>query len=139
MRPTAATGDVDDETAARIRAVFARLEDAFHAGDADAFDDQFTRDAVQVNAAGQRLVGWSVIHRFHKERLEGHSAGLRVALRVEAIALVATDVAVVNTLQETHAPGGVYRNAGTWVLVERDGTWWISTAQQTNVMELPGA
>ena len=139
LRPTAATTKADDGTDARIRAVFTRLEDAFHAHDADAFDDQFTEDAIQVNAAGQRLVGWNVLHRFHKERLESHATGLRVALHVESIKLLAPDVAIVHTIQETHASDAVRRNAGTWVLVERGDSWWIQAAQQTNVAELVNA
>jgi hypothetical protein len=49
-----------------------------------------------------------------KERLEGHAHGLRVALKVVSIGLLAPHVAMVHTLQETtSSDGDVRRNSGT--------------------------
>lgn len=138
MRPPGMTDSTDESVTSRIKAVFRRLEDGFHQQDADVFDGRFTRDAVQVTAAGQRLRGWEAIHRYHQERLEGHAHGLRVELKIMSIGLLAPHVAMVHTLQETtSSDGDVRRNSGTWTLVERDGDWWICAVQQTNVVELP--
>lgn len=136
-RPTVAMdgGATDDVVA--IERLFTGLEDAFHRQDADAFDARFSADAVQVTAAGQELRGWDEIHAYHRERLQGHTHGLRVDLDVVNAAFLSTEVAVVHTLQTTTAPGGERRNAGTWTLAKRGGDWWIFAAHQTNVVDLP--
>ncbi|GAA2358520.1 hypothetical protein GCM10009854_41180 [Saccharopolyspora halophila] len=138
MRPSAASRPLDETTRRKIEAVFRGLEDGFHRQDAEVFDGHFAQDAVQVTAAGQRLSGWDAIHRYHEERLGGHARGFRVRMNVEECGLLAPDVAVAHTLQETTTPDGdVRRNSGTWTLVERDGAWWVCAVQQTNVVDLP--
>ena len=138
MRPVGMIVSPDESVIREIKEVFTDLEDGFHQQDADVFDSHFSRDAVQVTAAGQRMLGWDEIHRYHRERLEGHAHGLTVALQVESVGLPAPTVAIVHTLQETTTPdGGVRRNSGTWTLVERNGGWWICSVQQTNVVDLP--
>ncbi|SDS33152.1 conserved hypothetical protein [Brevibacterium sandarakinum] len=138
MRPTGLIDNSDKRARSEITSVFKRLEDGFHQQDADIFDAHFSRDAVQVTAAGQRMTGWDAIHSYHKERLEGHAHGLHVALKVESIGFLAPTIAIVHTLQETTAGEGDVRcNSGTWTLIERAGKWWICAVQQTNVVALP--
>ncbi len=137
MRPAGMIDNSNMQARSEITSVFARLEDGFHQQNADIFDEHFSRDAVQVTAAGQRMTGWDAIHRYHKERLEGHAHGLRVVLNAESIGFLAPTVAIVHTLQETTVGEGDVRcNSGTWTLIERDGKWWVCAVQQTNVVDL---
>jgi uncharacterized protein (TIGR02246 family) len=138
VRPVGMIESPDESMVRKIQKIFTDLEDGFHQQDADAFDRHFSQDAVQVTAAGVRMEGWNEIHRYHKERLEGHAHGLTVSLKVENIGSPAPNVAIVHTVQETTtSDSGVRRNSGTWTLVERNGDWWICSVQQTNIVDLP--
>lgn len=132
-RPTALPGPADDTDTERIREVFSELEAAFAAQDAAAFDARFTADIVFTAVDGRRFHGWEPIHAYHKERLENHAGGIRTWYEVESVGFPAPGVAVAAVRQPVVTPVDERANVGTWVLVKRDGRWWVCAIQNTGV------
>ncbi|MFE3442442.1 SgcJ/EcaC family oxidoreductase [Nocardia sp. NPDC059180] len=133
-RPSSSAADTTPTTTAEIQALFQHLEAALSAKDADAFDSVFTEDIVFTNPAGRIFRSWSELHSYHRAML-GKSPAAQAHYDITAIRLLTTEHAIVNLEQSLHTPDFSITNRGTWVLIRRDGVWWVCSAQNTNVAD----
>lgn len=117
----------------RIEEIFTELENAFREADAAGFDARFTEDVVFTAVNGARFVGWDDLHAYHRERLAVPTDGIRTWYEIERVTFPAPDVAMVFFRQPIETAGTERVNVGTWVLVRRDGDWWICAGQNTGV------
>ncbi len=131
-RPTAGISGVDAATTAEIENLFRQLESALAAKDAAAFDQVFTEDVVFITPAGAIFRGWDELHGYHRARL-GDSPDARARFELLALRLLTPDHAIVNVEQTLHTAEFSLANRGTWVLLRRDGTWWVCSAHNTNI------
>lgn len=132
-RPAAQNVSISDADVDQIRNIFVELEAAFVEHDAEKFDSCFTSDIIFTAVNGQRFYGWADIHAYHKERLDNHAAGIRTRYEVDTITFPAPDVAVAFVRQPIVTSAGERSNIGTWVLVRKEGAWWICAIQNTGV------
>ncbi|NEW38943.1 SgcJ/EcaC family oxidoreductase [Nocardia cyriacigeorgica] len=133
-RPSLSTVEPEPTAAAEIEALFRRLEAALIAKDAAAFDDVFTEDIVFINPAGRIFRSWSELHSYHRAVL-GKSPGAQAHYDIIAIRHLTAADAIVNIEQTLRTPDFSITNRGTWVLIRRDGAWWVCSAHNTNVAE----
>jgi uncharacterized protein (TIGR02246 family) len=121
----------------------AKLSEAWHVHDMQAFAALFRDDAVFVNVNGRYSHGRDEIWR-HNETL--HTAGFfrnsTMSMSVEDSRSPAAGVIVAHTGSEVRgderAPGQVRRTVMMLVIEQKNGEWKISAAQNTNVVTPPG-
>ena len=136
--PTARRQHLDpgvSAAAAQIRSIFADMAEGFDARDVGRADRHFTADATVVTPDGRRIAGLPALLRYHEARLAGPASAWTTSYRILETTFVDDRVAVVHTAQESRTPDGPVRNHGTFVLVDRDGRWWIAAAHNTNVID----
>ncbi|MFD3510114.1 YybH family protein [Nocardia sp. NPDC058666] len=131
-RPTAGVAETDATATADIEALFRTLEQALVAKDAAAFDQAFTDDVVFITPSGAIFRGWEELHSYHRERL-GSAPDARAHFELLVVRFLTPDHAVVNVEQTLRTPEFSVTNRGTWVLVRRDGSWWVCSVHNTNV------
>ncbi|MEU7317214.1 SgcJ/EcaC family oxidoreductase [Streptomyces sp. NPDC007083] len=141
-RPSTPTTPRDEEGTARfkedkhrIEELFADLEAAITQADAARFDAPFAADVVFTAVDGARFVGWKALHAYHRERLSTPTDAITTWYELEHITFPAPDVAVVALRQPIEVAGTRRANVGTWTLIRRNGSWWVSAAQNTGVAE----
>ncbi|ALX67448.1 SgcJ/EcaC family oxidoreductase [Microbacterium sp. XT11] len=107
-----------------------RIRDAWNAGDADAYAEQFTDDATYVIFAGLVSHGRTEIRDDHVPVFEKWQRGSRMSMRIIDVRMLGADAAVVVT------EGGVgkrepvaHDKVQTFVFV-RDGERWRCAAFQ---------
>jgi uncharacterized protein (TIGR02246 family) len=97
---------------------------------------------VIVNFGGRRVRGREAIHRAMRAALATPLADVATSQTVEGIRFVRPDVAIVECVKRIHdrrdpdAEGSAPladRGMLTFVVVERDGAWRITSAQTTPV------
>ena len=120
--------------AAEIRMIFADMAEGFNARDVERADRHFAADATVVTPDGRRIEGLRALLRYHEARLAGPASAWTTSYRILETRFIDDRVAVVHTAQDSRTPDGPLRNHGTFVLVHRDGRWWIAAAHNTNVI-----
>ncbi|MFB4315811.1 SgcJ/EcaC family oxidoreductase [Actinomadura sp. 21ATH] len=131
-RPAVNSG-VDEADLARLRRLVADLEDGFNRKRAAVLDRPFAADAVVVVPDGTLIRGWDDLFAYHTARLAGAVADWRTRVTLLDAASPNPGTAVLHLRQETTGPDLAFANHGTAVAVRRDGAWWISALQNTNV------
>ncbi|KAF0809294.1 hypothetical protein A167_01886 [Alcanivorax sp. S71-1-4] len=115
------------------------MEQAFNRKDAERVCRDVTRDAVWVDPAGVVLEGWYRIFEARKSLFDGPLRELRARYSIEHIRFPAPDAALVHLVQEPldqrgQPLSGARACRSLYVMVRRDGRWWLSAVQNT---ELP--
>lgn len=130
---------------AGVEAFVNGLQAAVDASDADRFNENFARDVLWGSPFGAIVDGYDDIHAIHsamfgeaKERgRDGHGGGSRY--EIEHARLVAPDVAIAYVRRTSLAEPGEVRpgradafdELALFVLVRRDGTWWLAAGLHT--------
>lgn len=127
---------VDQHTdEAAIRALLTRQNEAWTAGDAEAYAAVFTPDADYVTWIGTHIRGREAIAASHVPLFEKYLKGTRLDGEITRLRFLTPDVAVV------HGKGAVLKGkkrrtrrntkVQTSVAVRRDGEWLIAAFQNT--------
>jgi uncharacterized protein (TIGR02246 family) len=116
----------------------AALQDGVDRSDADAFDAQFASDVLWGSPYGATLRGYPVLNTVHHSLMAG---GVAPPSRYEVVQLMAPRpgvvVAHVRRDDLTAAEGKGFSEMAMYVLVERDGQWWLAAGQNTPIAERP--
>jgi uncharacterized protein (TIGR02246 family) len=113
--------------------VFAEIQAGVSEFDAERVGARFTDNASFTTPAGHRFDGRQAINAHHRRQLAKPVEGFRTRIIREHATFPAPDTAVVFVRQEASTAAGDFANAGTWVLVKRDGGWWVHAVHNTNV------
>jgi uncharacterized protein (TIGR02246 family) len=115
------------------------LQDAIDSSDADLFNKRFAADVLWGSPFGAVVDGYEQIHAIHTRMFASVPASKGASRYVvEHARFVAEDVAIayVRRLATTHRssvpePGnpGSFDELALFVLVQRDGTWWLAAGQ----------
>ncbi|MBF6467045.1 SgcJ/EcaC family oxidoreductase [Nocardia beijingensis] len=125
----------DSERAAGARRVAtefaAGLQRAGAAGDADGYDSAFAADVLWGSPFGASVAGWAELNALHHRLM---AAEVAPPSRFEVVAALAPtpDVVVTQIRRQATDPDG-FSEMAMYVLVERDGRWWLAAAQNTPV------
>jgi uncharacterized protein (TIGR02246 family) len=139
-RPAARRQHLDPDqraAAAAIGAIFTDMAEGFNRRDVGRADGHFTADAAVVTPDGRRIEGLPALLRYHGARLAGPARAWTTSYRILETVFVDDRVAVVHTAQDSTTPDGPLRNHGTFVVVNREGRWWVAAAHNTNVTSGP--
>ncbi|WP_067899274.1 DUF4440 domain-containing protein [Nocardia vaccinii] len=125
-----------DATARAVAAdLAAELQQAGETADADRYDHSFAADVLWGSPFGALIVGYSRINAIHR-RMMGLSKPVAPPSRFEVV--VANSPApgvVVTQIRRQALDPRAFSEVALYVLVERDGRWWLSAAQNTPVDE----
>jgi uncharacterized protein (TIGR02246 family) len=114
------------------------LQEAIDTGNADRFNSQFAQDVLWGSPFGAVAVGYEQIHAIHSRMFSSvaPSPGASRYL-VEHVRFPASNVAFAYVRRiavdprnriDQNVPGG-FDELALFVLVERDGGWWLAAAQ----------
>lgn len=116
-------------TAHRVAADFA--DGLQRSGDADEYDAAFAADVLWGSPFGASVAGFAELNAIH-HRLVAASAAPPSRFEVVAAITPAPGVVVAQIRRQATEPGG-FSEMAMYVLVERDGRWWLTAAQNTPV------
>jgi hypothetical protein len=124
-RPALAAGGVSaDEARAAVGALVAELQAGWDTRDADLTNRHFATDLLWGSPFGAVLQGYEPLHRIHvrlKQQGRGGPGG-----------------APVPPCPPASDGSGTFSEMALYVLVRRDGQWWLAAGQNTLVLPPPG-
>ncbi|MFF3570168.1 SgcJ/EcaC family oxidoreductase [Nocardia jiangxiensis] len=125
-----------DTTAQAVAAdLAAELQKAGETADADRYDNSFAADVLWGTPFGALVVGHSRINAIHR-RMMRLSEPVAPSSRFEVVAAASPAPGVVVTqIRRQAVEPGAFSEVALYVLVERDGRWWLSAAQNTPIDE----
>lgn len=103
-------------------------------GDADEYDAAFAADVLWGSPFGASVAGFDELNAIH-HRLVAASAAPPSRFEVVAATAPATGVVVTQIRRQSIDPDG-FSEMAMYVLVERDGRWWLAAAQNTPIRAL---
>lgn len=116
-------------------ALAAQLQKGLDAADADSYDDWFAADIVWGTPKGATVRGYDQLNTIHHRLM---AAGVAPESRFEVVAAQspAPNLVVAQIRRQATDPGG-FSELAMYVLVERDGEWWLAAAQNTPIIDQP--
>lgn len=136
-RPTLDRNDSDADCA--VEQLIAALQHGFDTGDADRYDSMFADDILWGTPKGQWLAGYAHLNPIHRQMMGMEP--VEPASRFELVQTVRPAPGVVVAQIRRAALNGGFSEVAMYVLIRRDGSWWLSAAQNTPVRPTtaPGA
>ena len=113
----------------------AQLQRGLDAADADAYDDWFAADILWGGPYGATLAGFAELNAIH-HRLMGRATAPESRFEVVAVVAPAPGIALAHIRRQALTDGG-FSEMALYVLVERDGHWWLAAAQNTPIGSAP--
>ena len=143
------TLDVDAEAAAPARAAVERqvaeLQAGLDARDAEVYNRHFAGDVIWGSPYGALVSGYDRLHEIHT-RLHRDAPLGRSRYVTERVLAPAPGVAVAQVRREALTADGEpldpresFHEMATYVLVQRDGEWWLVAGQNTPIQPGRGA
>jgi uncharacterized protein (TIGR02246 family) len=114
-----------------IRALLARMFDAWAAGDGDAYAHCFTADCDYITFNGMHLRGRAENADLHNVLFRTVLRGSKISADVARIEFLAADVALMHTAARERK-----KSYQTYVLTKASGEWLIRSFQNTSVQPL---
>lgn len=126
------------EDGALIRGIVADIEQGFNDNDPELLARHIADDGLVINPLGTVMQGPLAVEESARELLIGGSlAGATAHYRLTEISLLAPDVAVAHKSAWATAAdaddGAPPQMIALYVFIHRDGRWWISRRQNTEV------
>lgn len=132
-----------DDPAARATAedvaagLAAQLQRGGDSLDADVYDDWFAADILWGSPYGATLAGFEGLNAIHHRLMDQsapQTAPAAPASRFEVVSVLAPSPGVVVTQirRQALAEDG-FSEMALYVLIERDGRWWLAAAQNTPI------
>jgi uncharacterized protein (TIGR02246 family) len=131
-----------EATEAAVRFV-AQLQAGLDEHDADAYNRDFADDVLWGSPFGATVHGYEQLHAIHVRLLEQGRGGPS-RYEIERVLAPAPNVAVAHVrrvaldpdgrpLEPSSDVAGAFSEMALYVLVRRDGTWWLAAGQNTPV------
>jgi len=128
----------------------AELQTGIDTGDADAYNAHFSDEVAWGSPYGATVVGYDALHAIHKTLLARAVAGPSSRYETVYVSAPAPDVAVAQVRQVTSDAdgqpipidlpidhGAPFSEMALYVLVRRDGQWWLAAGQNTPIRPKP--
>jgi uncharacterized protein (TIGR02246 family) len=120
--------EIDPEDERAVRALLARMSEAWARGDAAAYADCFTEDSDYVTFNGMHFRGRAENREAHAPLFRGVLKGSRIDPAVTDLSFLAADVALVHTASSARG-----KSLQTFVIVKRGGQWQVRAFQNTRL------
>jgi uncharacterized protein (TIGR02246 family) len=131
-RPLLSTPGRLGEAARAVEVMVAELQRGLDDHDADTYNAGFAADVIWGGPFGATVTGYETLHSIHR-RLMAQSAAGRSRYEVVALGSPAPDVAVAQVRRSPLNPADDFAEMALYVLVRRDGRWWLAAGQNTQV------
>jgi uncharacterized protein (TIGR02246 family) len=126
----------------------AELQAGIDSGDASTYNAHFADDVMWGSPYGATVVGYDSLHPIHRQMFERGVAATGPSSRYEAVHVMAParDVAVAQVRRVALDADGqpvpiddstVFSEMAMYVLVRRDGQWWLAAGQNTPIRPKP--
>jgi uncharacterized protein (TIGR02246 family) len=149
QRPTL-TADPDRLRQARdaVDGFVAGLQAGIDSADAEAYNADFAEDVMWGSPYGATVIGYDALHSIHRGMFESGVAVAGVSSRYQTVHVMAPapDVAIAHVrraaLDTDCEPvpiddASVFSEMAMYVLVRRDGKWWLAAGQNTPIRPKP--
>ena len=130
LRPTLDSGEHRDAIADLID----HLQRGHDTGDADTYDGVFVGDVLWGSPKGRVLQGFASLNAIHRTQLTGTPASPASVFEL-AQASAPTDDVVIAQIHR-RAINGAFSEMAMYVLVRRDGMWWLAAGQNTPITDV---
>jgi uncharacterized protein (TIGR02246 family) len=138
-----------EDGAAAVAALVAELQAGIDARDAGVYNRHFAADVLWGSPFGATVHGYEPLHAIHVRLNREQRGGPASRYEVVAVLSPAPDVIVTQVRRvalgadgEPVPPdgdlAGAFSEMALYVLVRRDGQWWLAAGQNTPVRPPPG-
>lgn len=147
MRPDLSSDEWLSEARRAVDEFVAGLQAGVDGRDADVFNAQFAQDVSWGTPFGATVVGYDELHAVHARMLPARTGGWASRYETVHVGAPAPGVAVALVrrlaLDEQGVPVAdddptTFSEMATFVLVQRDGRWWLAAGQHTPIRPKPG-
>jgi uncharacterized protein (TIGR02246 family) len=146
-RPTLSDDDARlDEARRAVDAFVAELQAGVDARDAEVFNAHFADDVLWGTPFGDTVLGYDTLHDVHRRMLPRRVGGASSRYDTVRVSAPAPDVAVAQVRRVAMDDDGTpvpdtdpatFSEMTTFVLVRRDGEWWLASGQHTPIRPKP--
>ena len=151
-RPVLGDGGVSEADAAvAVAALVAELQQGLDDRDADVYNRHFAADVLWGSPFGAVLEGYEPLHAIHQRLNAKQRGGPASRYEVAAILSPAPEVVLAQVRRVALGPdgtpvapgapaadgSGTFSEMALYVLVRRDGEWWLAAGQNTLVLPPP--
>jgi uncharacterized protein (TIGR02246 family) len=137
-----ALGIDSPQAEAAVQAFAAGLQAGYEQRDADVLNHQFAADVIWGSPFGALVEGYDQLHPIHVRFQEKPRSGPAFRYRVRHVMAVADDVVIAHIARLAVGPDGSplplgsaddqpFSEMAMYVLVRRDGQWWLAAGQNT--------
>ena len=148
-RPVLGAGGLATEGAAEaVQGLVAELQAGLDSRDADVYNRHFAADVIWGSPFGATVHGYDRLHAIHIQLKREQRGGPSSRYEIVAVLSPAPDVALAQVRRVALDPDGQpvtpsadltgsFSEMALYVLVRRDGTWWLAAGQNTPVQPVP--
>jgi PPOX class F420-dependent enzyme/OxyR family protein/uncharacterized protein (TIGR02246 family) len=148
-RPVLGAGGLAADGAAEaVQGLVAELQAGLDAHDADVYNRHFAADVIWGSPFGATVHGYDRLHAIHVQLKREQRGGPSSRYEIAAVLSPAPDVALAQVRRVALDPDGQpvipsadltgsFSEMALYVLVRRDGTWWLAAGQNTPVQPVP--
>jgi uncharacterized protein (TIGR02246 family) len=148
QRPTLTDPDWLHEARDAVDAFVAGLQAGIDDTDAQIFNADFADDVMWGSPYGATVIGYDTLHAIHREMHERGVAVTGPSSRYQTVHVMAPtpDVAIAHVRRVALDARGeqipiddasVFSEMAMYVLVRRDGKWWLAAGQNTPIRPKP--
>jgi uncharacterized protein (TIGR02246 family) len=124
------------EAADAVDRLVAVLQEGVDRSDADAFDSQFASDVLWGSPYGATVRGYDVLNAIHHSLM---ASGAAPSSQYHVVQLMSPlpGVAIAHVRRDdlTSEAGKGFSEMALYVLIKRDGQWWLAAGQNTPIAE----
>jgi PPOX class F420-dependent enzyme/OxyR family protein/uncharacterized protein (TIGR02246 family) len=143
-----ARGLAADGAAEAVQGLVAELQAGLDSHDADVYNRHFAADVIWGSPFGATVHGYDRLHAIHVQLKREQRGGPSSRYEIVAVLSPAPDVALAQVRRVALDPDGQpvipsadltgsFSEMALYVLVRRDGTWWLAAGQNTPIQPVP--
>jgi hypothetical protein len=143
-RPAIATPEGQEAAEQAVAGFVAELQQGWDANDAAIADRHLSADVAWGSPYGATVHDFDTLYAIHQRLKAAKAGGASSRYEINRVLPVSSDVVVAHVarraldqngqpLEPTGDTGGAFSEMAMYVLVRREGTWWLAAGQNTPI------